>query len=373
MKNILNVFVGLILICGMGCIVSCHKKEGAAAVVETKKAAYCLSDTLQKMIKIEAATTTNVEDALNLSGEVTFNEDKVIRVMPITSGRVMEVKASLGDYVKAGQTLVVMHSFEIVGSNSDKRTATADVEIYRKNMEAAESLYKSGMMSEKDYLNSKQDYNKALSAQEKSQQIGSLYGSEGSANGEIVIKAPASGYILEKKVASGQVIRTDNADNLFTIGDLSEVWVMANVFEVDISRVREGYNADVKTLAYSDRVFSGKIDKINTVLDPTNKAMKVRIRLQNSGNLLKPQMFTNVIVKNTTSQKAMMVPSSAVIFNNGKNFVVSYVDNCNLKVKEVSILKVVGEKTYIIGGIAEGEKLITRNEVLIYSALTENL
>jgi cobalt-zinc-cadmium efflux system membrane fusion protein len=162
------------------------------------------------------------------------------------------------------------------------------------------------------------------------------------------------------------------SDNMFTISDLKDVWVWANVFEADISKVKEGYAAKVVTLAFPDKIYTGVIDKMSTVLDPTNKVLRVRVRLTNPDLSLKPEMFANVIVTNTEKAKAISIPSTSVVEENGKTFVVEYNNNCDLKVVEVNILKIVGEKTYISSGLQPGQKLITHNALMIYDEFTDN-
>jgi len=174
------------------------------------------------------------------------------------------------------------------------------------------------------------------------------------------VKAPISGYIVEKKANAGNFIRNDNADNLFTISDLKEVWIWANVFESDIAKVREGYSAVVKTLAYPDKAFHGKIDKISEVLNPDNKVMKIRINLPNDGLLLKPEMFTNVVIENTEQLKAVSIPSDAMIFEGGKNFVVQYHSKCDLKLVEVQVLKTENNQSYLSSGLNAGDIIISK-------------
>ncbi|MEJ7684062.1 MAG: efflux RND transporter periplasmic adaptor subunit [Segetibacter sp.] len=94
-------------------------------------------------------------------------------------------------------------------------------------------------------------------------------------------------------------------DNLFTISDLKDVWVMANVFEADIPKVKEGYAVKVTTLAYPDKVFYGRVDRVSEVLDPEDKALKVRVKLENQDMMLKPEMFTRVIVTNEEKIKLL--------------------------------------------------------------------
>jgi cobalt-zinc-cadmium efflux system membrane fusion protein len=191
------------------------------------------------------------------------------------------------------------------------------------------------------------------------------------ASGTYIIKAPISGYVVEK-INAGNFIRTDNGDNLFTIGDLRNVWVLANVFEADIAKVKEGQTAKVTTLAYPDKVFSGKIDRVSEVLDPSNKALRVRVKIDNPQMLLKPEMFTNVTVTNTENRTAVCVPSSAVVEESGKQFLVVYNNNCDLKVLPVDIMKIVGDKTYLRGTLPSGQKLITHNALMIYDEFTDN-
>ncbi len=354
-------------------LVSCTpNKEAPKAEATNKKAedktVFCVSDTLKSMIQIGTVSLEQIQDVLQVAGEVTFNQDKVVRVMPLTSGQVLDVSANLGSYVNKGQVLATIKSFENVNNASDQRYAQAEVAISKKNLEATEGLFKSGLASERDVATAKQEYEKSLTNAERAKNVSNIYGDR-NAQGEIVVKAPISGVITEKKIAAGSYVRSDNADNLFTIGSIDDVWVMANIFEADMSRVKVGYETEITTLAYPDKVFHGKIDKLGDMLDPTNKALRVRIRLSNKDRLLKPEMFTNVKITNVQGFKALEVPSSAVLFDYGKNFVVKYRDVCNIEVTEVKILKTLGEKTYLSSGVAVGEQLITKNQLLIYNAL----
>ena len=159
---------------------------------------------------------------------------------------------------------------------------------------------------------------------------------------------------------------------MFTIGDISEVWVWANVYESDIAKVKEGYTADVTTLAYPDKIFNGVVDKVNQVLDPETKVMKIRVKLKNENQELKPEMFANIMIRNREGVEAVAIPFAALIAENGKNYVIVYKDKCNMKVQEVDILKTVGDKTYLRSGLAPGDRIISKNQILLFRALTEN-
>jgi cobalt-zinc-cadmium efflux system membrane fusion protein len=293
-------------------------------------------------------------------------------VFPFSSGQVLEVKVSIGDRVTKGQTLAVIKSADVAGNYSDLSTTGNDVAIAKKQMDNAESLFKNGIASEREYLEAKESYNKALSTSNKiKEQIAINGGGHTSENGTYVITAPMSGYVVEKKINQGGFIRNDNADNLFTIGDISDVWVWANVYESDIAKVKEGYTAKVTTLAYPDSTFKGVVDKVNQILDPVTKVMKIRIRLANPGMRMKPEMFANIIIENKEGKKTVSIPSDGVITDNGKTYVIIYHDKCNLELREIAVLKSVGGKDFIASGIKTGEQLIGDNQVLLFNALKE--
>jgi membrane fusion protein, heavy metal efflux system len=349
--------------------VACTKIEASNAEVGEKKVTYCINDALMPMLKMDSVRMEKVVDELQLTGEVTFDQNKVLRVMPPVSGQVAEVSAQLGDYVKAGQTLLTMRSVEVAGNFHERSTAEADLATAKKNMDNAENLWKNGLGTERDFIQTQNEYNKAQSEINKITSVLNVYGSQQTASGEIVIKAPTAGYIVEKKVNTGQFVRPDNADNLFTISNLSDIWVQANVYEVDISRVREGYGVAVKTLAYPDKVFTGHIEQMSRMLDADSKVLKARIRLDNAEGLLRPQMFTEVTVKNTAGLTALAIPTKAVLMDNGKPFVVTYVDKCHYEIRPIEVLKMVGERAYIKSGLQVGEKVIYDHQILLFQQL----
>ena len=357
----------LIALFGMVLFTACEHKEQP---VEANKK-FVLSDTMRNMIQIDTVQNCNITDELSLSGVVGFNDNNVVKVFPPISGKVMEAKVSLGDKVSKGQVLAIIHSADVAGNYSDLSSTNADVSIAKRQMDNAESLYKNGISSEKEYNEAKQNYEKALAARNKVQSVININGGgKTSEGGQYKVTAPIDGYIVEKKVNAGAFIRPDMGDNQFTISDLKNVWVYANVYEADISKIREGYAVKVMPLSYPEKIFSGKVDKISQVLDPQSKAMKVRINLDNKEMLLKPDMFAKVLVDNEEGAKALCIPASSLIPQEGKNYVVVYKNDSDLKVVQVSVLKTVGGKTFINEGLSVGDKLITKNQILIFNQLT---
>lgn len=337
-----------------------------------QKKSVCITDSLAKIIRIDTAKTTNMQDELTLSGEVSFDDNRVVKVFPFSSGQVSDVRVSLGDKVSRGQVLAIMRSADVAGNYTDLSATKSDLSIAKRQLAQTEYLYKNGISSERDYTEAKENYNKATAANTKIQEQLSINGrGNTSANGQYVIKAPESGYIVEKAVTPGSFIRSDNAASMFTISDMKDVWIWANVFESDISKVKNGYAAKVSTLAYPGKFFTGKVNEVSSVLDPDNKVMKVKITLPNPNMLLKPEMFTSVIITNNEATKSVTVPASAIIFNDSKNYVVVYQSKCNMQVREVTVIKTVNDVSYISAGLKAGEMLVSKNQLLLYDALTE--
>jgi cobalt-zinc-cadmium efflux system membrane fusion protein len=164
-------------------------------------------------------------------------------------------------------------------------------------------------------------------------------------------------------------LRPDNSSNLFTISDLKNVWVIANVYESSISIIRPGDSVNVSTLSYPGKIFKGKVDKIMNVLDPTNKVMKVRIVLSNPDYLLKPEMFANVMLNNTENNRMLSIPSTALIFDHSQYYVLVYKSPSDITIRAVQVESTIGDKTYISDGLSEGEKVIGSQALLIYQEL----
>ncbi len=339
--------------------------------METKQV--CVSDSLAKMITIDTAKETDIKNELKLTGEVSFDENNVVKVFPFASGQVMNVNVSLGDKVTKGQLLAVIRSADVAGNYSDLTSANADLSVAKRQLQQADYLYKNGISSERDYTEAKENYTKAIAANRKVQeQIAINGGGNTNASGTLLVKAPRSGYIVEKNITQGNFIRQDNSNSLFTISDMKDVWIKANVFESDIAKVKTGYQAKITTLAYPDKVFMGKVNNVGSVLDPDSKVLTIRITLPNTDMLLKPEMFTNVLISNDEAAQALSIPSQAVVFDSGKNYVVVYNGKCNLAVREVSVIKTVEDTTYIGSGLKAGDKVISKNQLLLYNALTED-
>lgn len=330
---------------------------------------FVLSDTMMKRIEIYEVKIEPIKLQLKLVGKIMADENKLVEVFPLVGGNVAEVNAELGDYVHKDKVLAVIKSGEVADFERQLIDAQSNLLVAQKNLQVSEDLYKSKLASEKDVLSAKNELNKNQAELSRIKEVFIIYGIDKKA--EYHVKAPISGFIISRKINRDMQLRSDKSDNIFTIADIQDVWVNANVYESDIAKIRSNMDADVKTLSYPDSIFKGKVDKIYNILDPETKTMKVRIRLANHGYFLKPEMNATITLKYNEGGEMHAVPSSSVIFDKNKNYLMIFKDRYNIETREVEVYKQVGTTTYIKKGIQQGEKIISKNQLLIYDALND--
>lgn len=343
---------------------SCGSSE-APKVAEKEK--YVIPDSLLQTIKIDTIQSCQLINAITLTGKVSFNDDNVAKIYPMVSGTISGVKAMLGDYVNAGQALGEIRSSEMAGYSNDLVSAQTNLQVTKRNLDAAQDMAKSGLASEKDVLAAQAAYAQAQSELNRVNSVLRING--GGTGGSYTVKSPISGFVVEKNVTNDMAIRADNSTNLFTVSDLKNVWVLANVYESNIGDIHMGDNVNVTTLSYPGRVFPGKIDKILNVLDPTNKVMRVRIVLANPDYALKPEMFTSVTVTNPENKQSICVPSKALVFDNSQYYVLVYKSKSDVQITPVQVINTLGDKTYLAGGVQPGQQIIGSQALLIYDQL----
>lgn len=327
-----------------------------------------LTDSLQNVVSVDTVHIHEVADELTLNGRVTFNQEQVARVFPIFGGTVTEVSAEIGDHVRKGDILAVIRSGEVADYEKQKKEAEQQLIIARRNLQSVQDMFASGMASERDVLQARQELSNAEAEEKRITEIFSIYHLAGKSL--YIVKAPVSGFIVEKNINKEMQIRSDQNDEMFVISGLENVWVMADVYESDISKVHENAPVRITTLAYPGKEFTGKIDKVYNMLNDESKTMNVRVKLTNENYLLKPGMFTNVSVISRSSDKQLpRIDSHALVFENGKNFVVTVDADGKLAVKEVEVYRQLSKECYLSSGVQEGDRILNKNVLLVYNAL----
>jgi cobalt-zinc-cadmium efflux system membrane fusion protein len=364
-KRIIKYSINILSLCIIVLnLVSC--KSGESDDNNTRQP-YVIPDSLFRTLSVDTVKISDISDDIKFNGIVDFNTDKVVTVFPLVTGNVQNVTVMQGDYVHKGQVLGVVKSAEIANYNSALVIAEANVRLTARQLTQQKDLFQSGLASQVDVTSAQANYEQALAAKTAAGQILSINGDN--KNGEYVIKSPIDGFIVQKNINNGTAIRTDNNTGLFTISDLKDVWVQANVYEANIEKVHEGDPADVSTISYPDIIFKGKVDKLLNVLDPSTKVMKMRVVLNNPGYLLKPQMFTTVTISNSEHKQATSISSKDLVYDNSQYYVIIVTGRKNVQIRAVNVISINGKTAYIQSGVNPGERLIGSQALLIYGSL----
>lgn len=347
-------------------IISCSKKEEAKPE-KAKVKGFELSNTMFQTITFADVEKHYVEDEFSFYGKISADKNSYIDVYPLVGGNVMSVNAELGDYVHKGQVLATIRSTELAGVQQDVSNAKTDLTVAKNSLRVAKEMYSGRLNTEKDVLEAQSQVTKAEDQLQRANAVSTVYNVK---KGNIYsVLAPISGYIVQKSINKDMQLRSDRSDNIFDVANTKNVWAILNVNEADIDKISLGMSANVTTLTYPDKVFYGKVDKIFKIIDPQTNAMQARVVLDNADGLLVPDSKATIKVKRQENSMALTVPSKAVIFDDNRNFVVTYKSRADIKVKEIKILKQIGDLTYVSEGINEGEKVITTNQLLIYKSL----
>lgn len=350
----------LLIVAAMSSCGSSAKTEESSATGTHRK------NNLLATATYDTAKLENVRNEINLTGKITFNQDQVVKVFPLVGGHIETLKADLGDYVRKGQIMAVIRSGDLADLEQEAVSARGQLAVAQKNQQVTEDMNKAGLSSQRELVASQEQLQAAKGELARVAERRRIVGGIGSV---YLVKAPMSGFVVEKTASSGMELRSDDPENLFTVSNLDHVWVLANVYESDLANVHEGDAATITTISYPDKIFRGKIDKIFNVLDPDSKTLKVRVTLDNADYRLKPEMFANVSVTYAGRDQRISIPAKAVVFDKNRNFVVLVNKENHPIVREVNIYKTIGPKTYLAGGVAPGDRVVTTNQLLVYNAL----
>lgn len=333
------------------------------------KSKLILTPTQMEQVAVESIATRALTEQLTAVGEVSFSEENVVRIYPIVSGTVEKVFVSLGDYVQKGQPMATMLSMDMSQIQRDYNIAKSNFTVEEKNLARAQELFSAGMMSEKEFANARKEYNNALSELNERTQILKLYGGSSSDLDAIYnVMAPRSGYVVERNITEGTQIRNDNNTNIFTISDLKTVWVWANIHESDLAKVAEGDDVQVKTIAFPDMLFQGKVKKIGTMLDPDSRVIKIRTELNNSNGLLKPEMFASIIVTSKSKVNVLAVPQSSVILENNRYYVMRQTSAGDFEKVIVILGRSFADYYEVSEGLKEGDRIVTKGSLFVITA-----
>lgn len=331
------------------------------------------ADVKQAGLRIETVQLTAVNAPLALTGSVSANQDRIAKVIPRLPGRLIAVPAALGADVKAGQVLAVVESFELGEARSSLAQARSEAAVADAALARAEKLAAEDIVPRKDYLRAKADAERAQAAlraaADKLRMLGvPTNAPDARADAVYPLTSPLSGTVIEKQAVVGTLA---DKDPLFTVADLSAVWMVADVFERDLARLTKGAVVEVSVTAYAGERFQGRLIYLSDTVDAVTHTVKAHIEVPNPKRRLKPGMFASATLATTVAQQAIALPASAVTLVDGKP-TVFVVKGEGFEPRRIDTAAELGGKVVVKDGLSAGERVVVEGAYALKSRLLKS-
>ena len=314
---------------------------------------------------------------LDTNGKVQFDEERLVRVNAPLTGRVVEVLARPGEVVEPGHRLLLLDSPDLGAAKSDYAKAVSDLERSEKAFNLARDLFEVKAISEREIRDAENDYRKAAAEKERAAsrllalgltqaQLSNVVSREDTST-QIVVRAPRGGVIVERNVTPGQAVtfgQSDTPTNLFVIADLADMWVVADIYEPDVPKVRLGQVVTITLPCCPGERFEGKVSYISDSVDPQTRTVKVRAVVSNRARQLKAEMFVKAAIE-TGSSTVLAIPPSAVQFEEGQPFVVIDKGNGGYERRPVKLGNDLDGIVEVLAGITPQDRIVSTGSILL--------
>ena len=327
-------------------------------------------------IQVEEARRQKSSSLLKAMGKLLAAKPRTAIVSHAFSGRVAKVHVAIGDWVEEGQSLITLESHEVGTAKSDFYKAVADLELARLNLEREEHLMEQEIGIRKNLVAAEAAFKIARSNEEASEKTLHVLGfteeqvkeiaETHQISPQITLFAPIAGRIVANDAVLGALV--DASTEILRVIDTSVLWADAQIYEKDIARMRIGQKVDVTVPAYRDKVFHGEVSYIGSLVDEETRTITVRAEVKNPDALLKPGMFADIKVHLNGDSAMLVVPCEAIL-QDGDAKVVFVQDGEEYVRREIETGSLDGVYRQILGGLDEGEKVVTVGNYQLRSVL----
>jgi cobalt-zinc-cadmium efflux system membrane fusion protein len=326
-------------------------------------------------VALGAATTL-----LTATAVIELNADKTSKVSSRVTGRISRLMVSQGDKVKTGQALAFMDTAELGQIWSEYQKTKSRRELASRNLQREETLFEKKVAPEKDVHKARQELSEAEAdltfLKERLRLLGtdvsaveSQKGNGGNGHPLIPVASLVGGVVIEKSVTQGEFVSPEKA--LFTVADLSALWVLIDIYEKDLPRVTKDTPVKLSVAAFPDRQFHGKVAYLADLVDEKTRTVRARVVVDNKTGALKPGMFAAVQLelKNGTTGKTMSIPEEAVFLDGSERYVFLQEEDGKFTKRRVSVGPASGEKIEVKAGLKEGDVVVTKGVFTLKSEL----
>lgn len=341
---------------------------------ETEPSSVTLTPERQKQngVVVAEAKKELLGGVLSATGKVEANADRIAHVSPRISGKVVAVRASLGDSVAAGQSLATLDSVELGEALNRYHQSKTKLALAQASMERIKNLVEKKIAARKDILQAETDFKTAQTELHTDEERLSLYGVAVTELGHnrplLPVRSPINGIVTEKHAIVGEL--GDPSKSLFTVADLSSVWVLVDINEKDLAKVRTGQAATVTVGAFPDLKLKGRITYIADLVNETTRTVKARVEVANPGRKLKPEMFATVELALPADTAAVLaVPEDALQELDGKKVLFVTENGTEFTPRPLELGRVSAGKVEVTGGLKAGERYVIKGGFLLKSEL----
>ncbi len=376
-RKILPMLLALAGLLALVLAASCgDTSRGAPADPPAGEARIPEAELAEAGIVVAPVTDREVGGELTLPGRLTFDDQRVAHVFSPVSGRVVRLIASLGQRVRKGDPLAVIDSPDLGSAVSDMAKAKADLEAAERDQKRMKILFDASAAAARDDEAAEARFREARAELERAQEKARLLNADadGRVTQEFTLRSPIDGAVIARTANPGMEVQGQYAGGtaveLFTVGASDRLWVLADVYETDLPRVKVGAPVTVRVVSWPDRAFEGRIDWISGAVDPVSRTTKVRSVLENPEGALKPEMFATVVLK-TPGRKTLAIPRSALFRMEDATVVFVRTGNAPDGTVTFAVRPVQTDDeggagpVAVLRGVAAGEEVVTNGTVLL--------
>ena len=326
-------------------------------------------------VVVASAKKQRLAGAFSATGKVEANADRIAHVSPRISGKIVTVRASLGDSVSAGQALATLDSVELGEALNRYQQSKTKLALAQSNMDRIKGLVEKKIAARKDIFQAETDYKTAQIELHTDEERLALYGvstaaiaGEGHKKPLLPVKSPISGIITEKHAIVGEL--SDPSKSLYTVADLSSVWVMVDINEKDLAKIHRGQAASVIVGAFPDLKLKGRITYIADLVNEATRTVKARVEVANPGRKLKPEMFATIeLALAADAPPVVAIPEDAVQDLDGKKVVFVAENDSEFGARQVQAGRTASGMIEIVSGLKEGERYAIKGAFILKSEL----
>jgi cobalt-zinc-cadmium efflux system membrane fusion protein len=269
-------------------------------------------------IRVQRITLEARRQQVIVTATIEPNKDRLAHVAPRVPGRLVQVNAALGDVVRPGQALAVLDSIELGEARASYLQAHSEAAVAAADLSRAQRLQADHIMADKEVLRIRSGHAKASAALRAAADRLRMLGvdPQRSSGSTFPLQAPFAGTVIEKEAVLGELAVVDRS--LFTVADLSVLWIEADLFERDLSRIAIGAPVRVTVAAYPGAVFTGRLTYVSSMMDSASRTIKARVEVANPDGRLKLAMFASAAIEAGETIKALMLPEQAVLLVQGQ-------------------------------------------------------